>query len=444
MTDKTNEMNKSMKILCKAVCAAAFLTLPIRQADARETIAADTVSMGELVGKKPTQLPLKQCHVTDISEDGRYAVVSNSGKRGIYDLIKGENVTEINMDEMGYSRHVVEEDSIHIYYFWAERGLQSGIIGVIGSNNHTMAIWVDNPDLIATLSECTTIDEKISRKCRKILKEVMELLTGSYGQVAVLDAQTGHLKAWVALKKDTTGIADAKLLKKSCSAHLFAPVVAAARLAKAGIGLEDSVDISGEVCADGDTFVIRNSNPHEYASGITNYRSALAGKSTVAMFKAITSGNRTQGEEIWGEIISGKKEANAMELAAVMNCIYHQEELRLPTLKGDSIETVDMSDITPLMKEYMRAVLSGTNSGDGSQAGIAPKCINIAGLYGRSSHADGKDGNTELSYAGCFPAENSRYAIGVFMDIPTEEGVLEANLAEQVNKLIEWLNQRSQ
>lgn len=258
-------MNKSMKILCKAVCAAAFLTLPIRQADARETIAADTVSMDELVGKKPTQVPLKQCHVTDISEDGRYAVVSNSGKRGIYDLIKGENVTEIDMDEMGYSRHVVEEGSIHIYYFWAERVLQSGIIGVIGSNNHTMAIWVDNPDLVATLSECATIDEEISRKCRKILKEAMNSLAGSYGQVAVLDAQTGHLKAWVALKKDTTGIADAKLLKKSCSAHLFAPIVAAARLAKAGIGLEDSVDISGEVCADGDTFVIRNSNPHEYA-----------------------------------------------------------------------------------------------------------------------------------------------------------------------------------
>lgn len=437
-------MNKSIKILCKAVCAAAFLTLSIRQADARETIAADTVSMDELVGKRPTQVPLKQCHVTDISEDGRYAVVSNSGKRGIYDLIKGENVTEINMDEMGYSRHVVEEDSIHIYYFWAERGLQSGIIGVIGSNNHTMAIWVDNPDLIATLSECATIDEETSRKCRKILKGAMNSLARSYGQVAVLDAKTGHLKAWVALKKDTTGITDAKLLKKSCSARLFAPVVAAARLAKAGIGLEDSVDISGEVCADGDTFVIRNSDPHEYASGITNYRSALAGKSTVAMFKAITSRNRTQGEEIWGEIISGKKEANAMELAAVMNCICHQKELRLPSLKGDSIEIVDMSDITPLMKEYMRTVFSETNSGDGSQAGIAPKGINIAGLCGRSSHADGKVGNTELSYAGCFPAENSRYAIGVFMDIPTEEGVLEANLAEQVNKLIEWLNQRSQ
>lgn len=437
-------MNKSMKFLCKAVCAAAFLALSSRQADARETITADTVSMDELVGKKPTQVPLEQCHVTDISEDGRYAVVSNSGKRGIYDLIKGENVTEIDMDEMGYSRHVVEEDSIHIYYFWAERGLQSGIIGVIGSNNHTMAIWMDNPDLVATLSECATIDEETSRKCRKILKGAMNSLARSYGQVAVLDAKTGHLKAWVALEKDTTGITDAKLLKKSCSARLFAPVVAAARLAKAGIGLEDSVDISGEVCADGDTFVIRNSNPHEYASGITNYRSALAGKSTVAMFKAITSGNRVKGERIWEEIISGKKEANAMELAAVMNCICHQKELRLPSLKGDSIEIVDMSDITPLMKEYMRTVFSETNSGDGSQAGIAPKGINIAGLCGRSSHADGKVGNTELSYAGCFPADNPRYAIGVFMDIPTEEGVPEAYLAEQVNKLIEWLNQRSQ
>ena len=133
-----------------------------------------------------------------------------------------------------------------------------------------------------------------------------------------------------------------------------------------------------------------------------------------------------------------------MELAAVMNCIYHQEELRLPSLKGDSIEIVDMSDITPLMKEYMQTVLSGTNSGDGSQAGIIPKGINIAGLCGRSSHADGKVGNTELSYAGCFPAENPRYAIGLFIDFPTEEDVPEANLAEQVNKLIEWLNQRSQ
>lgn len=64
--------------------------------------------------------------------------------------------------------------------------MQSGIIGVIGSNNQTLGIWMDNPDLIASLSECTTINEEISRKCNDVLKEAMLSLTGRYGQVAVL------------------------------------------------------------------------------------------------------------------------------------------------------------------------------------------------------------------------------------------------------------------
>lgn len=430
--------------ICKTLCAVVFLAFSLSQMKAQEAIVADTINVDEFVTEKPSQIPLEQCRVMDICEERRYAIISHHGKQGIYDIIRRENVTEIDMEAVGYSRHVVAEDSIHIYYFWAERGLQTGIIGVIGSNNHTMGIWMDNPDLVATLSECTTIDEEISRKCRKILKEAMGSLAGSYGQVAVLDAQTGRLKAWVALEKDTAGITDAKLLRRFCSARLFAPVVAAARLAKAGIGLEDSVDTDGEVCADGGTFVIRNSKPQEYGSEITSYRNALARKLTVAMFKAITSGNRTQGQEIWEEIISGKKEANAMELAAVINTIYHlgKKELCFPSLKGDSVEIIGKPEYEPYVKECMRTTILEINSDGGCQAGIAPKGIDAAGLYGKSSRTDGKGGNTELSYAGCFPAENPRYAIGLFIDIPTEEGVPEANLAEQVNKLIEWLNSR--
>lgn len=430
--------------ICKTLCAVVFLAFSLSQMKAQEAIVADTINVDEFVTEKPSQIPLEQCRVMDICEEGRYAIISHHGKQGIYDIIRRENVTEIDMEAVGYSRHVVAEDSIHIYYFWAERGLQTGIIGVIGSNNHTMGIWMDNPDLVATLSECTTIDEEISRKCRKILKEAMGSLAGSYGQVAVLDAQTGRLKAWVALEKDTAGITDAKLLRRFCSARLFAPVVAAARLAKAGIGLEDSVDTDGEVCADGGTFVIRNSKPQEYGSEITSYRNALARKLTVAMFKAITSGNRTQGQEIWEEIISGKKEANAMELAAVINTIYHlgKKELCFPSLKGDSVEIIGKPEYEPYVKECMRTTILEINSDGGCQAGIAPKGIDAARLYGKSSRTDGKGGNTELSYAGCFPAENPRYAIGLFIDIPTEEGVPEANLAEQVNKLIEWLNSR--
>ena len=162
------------------------------------------------------------------------------------------------------------------------------------------------------------------------------------------------------------------------------------------------------------------------------------------MFKAITSGNRTQGQEIWEEIISGKKEANAMELAAVINTIYHlgKKDLCFPTLKGDSVEIIGKPEYEPYVKECMRTTILEINSDGGCQAGMAPKWIDAAGLYGKSSRTDEKDGNTELSYAGCFPAENPRYAIGLFIDIQTKKGVPETNLAEQVNKLIEWLNSR--
>lgn len=302
---------------------------------------------------------------------------------------------------------------------------------------------MDNPDLVASLSECATIDEDILCKCHEVLNGAMQALSGSYGQVAVLDAQTGQLKAWVALEKGVVSVVEAKLLKESCSACLFAPAVAAVRLAKAGIELDDSVDTSGEVCIDGDTFVIRNGNQQEHGVGKTSYRNALARKSTVAMFKAITSGNRAKGERKWREITSGKKEADAMELAAVMNSIYHLEELRFPTLKGDSVKTFDMSDVNPLMKKYMRAIFLEINSGNGSQASIVPKGIEVAGLYGKISYTDGKARNVELSYAGCFPTENPRYAVGLFIDIPTVEDLPEEVLYETVNKLIEWLDSRS-
>lgn len=105
-------MNKRIEFLYSALCMLAFLAIFTQQADAQEVIVADTVEV-----EKPLQIPLEQCRVMDICEGGCYAIVAYHGKRGIYDLFNEENVTEIDMDEVGFSRHVVAEDSIHIYYF---------------------------------------------------------------------------------------------------------------------------------------------------------------------------------------------------------------------------------------------------------------------------------------------------------------------------------------
>lgn len=232
-------------------------------------------------------------------------------------------------------------------------------------------------------------------------------------------------------------MADGKLLKNLCNACLFAPIVAASRLAKAGVSLSDSVDTSGELCTDGDTFVIRDGNQQGHGSGRTSYCEALAKKSAVAMFKVIISGSSTKGERIWREITSGEKEANVMELAAVTNFIYHLEEQRIPILEGDSIKTVEMSELDSVMKAYVWIIIAEINSGNGCQAEIASKGINVAGPYGKNPQTDKM---VELSYAGCFPKDNPCYVIGLFINSPTEEDVLENVLSRTVNKLIEWLD----
>lgn len=99
------------------------------------------------------------------------------------------------------------------FYFYAEKGIEQGIIGVYGNNNQTLGIWHDSPEYVGNLDECTTIDTAISKKCKSLLQKGMKTLDGTYGQIAVIDAQNGRLKAWVALEKKDNGFSDAKLLR---------------------------------------------------------------------------------------------------------------------------------------------------------------------------------------------------------------------------------------
>lgn len=70
---------------------------------------------------------------------------------------KHENVTEIDFDVAGFSRHYVSEDGNDVFYFYVEKGIERGIIGVTGENNQMVGIWHDNPNYVETLDECTTI-----------------------------------------------------------------------------------------------------------------------------------------------------------------------------------------------------------------------------------------------------------------------------------------------
>lgn len=131
----------------------------------------------------------------------------------VEEITKHENVTNIEYDDLSFSRRHIADDNTEIFYFYAEKGIGQGIIGVYGNNNQTLGIWHDNPEYVGNLDECTTIGTAISKKCKSLLQKGMKTLDGTYGQIAVIDAQNGRLKAWVALEKKDNGFSDAKLLR---------------------------------------------------------------------------------------------------------------------------------------------------------------------------------------------------------------------------------------
>ena len=156
--------NKYIKYGLLTIALALFGQLSFAQ----EVVAADTIDTEEAFGKKHIpQVPLEQCEQIDTCSIAKFAIVSKDGKLGIYDLEKHENVTEINLDVAGFSRRYVSEDGIEVFYFYVEKGVGRGTIGVVGENNQTVGVWVDNPEYVAKLDECTTIDSVMT--CRQAL-----------------------------------------------------------------------------------------------------------------------------------------------------------------------------------------------------------------------------------------------------------------------------------
>ena len=412
---------------------------------AQDVAATDTIGAEEAVSKKHiTQVPLELCEQIDTCSITKFAIVTKDGKQGIYDLEKHENVTEIDFDVAGFSRRYVSEYGIEVFYFYVEKGIERGIIGVTGENNQTVSIWHDNPNYVATLDECTTIDSMMTQKCQDVLSKGLKMLNGTYGQIAVIDAQTGRLKSWVALEKDRDDYAEGKLLKQACSPRILSLVGITPMLADINGSLNDKIDLCGGIYNIGDSISIRDHNWRSGGYGVMTCRQALTHKSNVAMFKILLVNRGDNAFGIWKKMTSDEKQTNAMELAALFNGAYQKNTLTFPTLQGDSVTEETFDNITPLGRKYLQEVLIGLNKGKGIQASYAPKKVDIAGVYGNYQGKELENGEHELaemSFVGVFPRKKPRYALAVIINRPNEQTHGPKDLANGiVNNLVEWLS----
>ena len=75
----------------------------------------------------------------------RYVIVSMNGKYGIYDREKNDSVTAVDMDYIEYSHYFQPENGMCFCYFYYEKGLQCGKIGINMNNNTKMEAIADKP-----------------------------------------------------------------------------------------------------------------------------------------------------------------------------------------------------------------------------------------------------------------------------------------------------------
>ena len=364
-------------------------------------------SFGQGGKVKQLQIAIEDYDKVDTCKITRYATVRKDGKWGIYDLEHKENITEVDMDMIMFSRFHVSEDGVRICYFYAEKGYKCANIGVIMDSNQQVAVWKDNSKYIADLSRCTTIDSTLSSRCRLLLSECLTQINGDYGQLAIIDANSGHLKTWVATGKQGSGYEERPILLNSCSINALSPFLLTVMLGQTGRTLDSTVETSEG------TFTCRQ----------------LIEQGKEHLLLIDTSGDKKPFSEKMKELKNNITAGDALMLACCMTGIGNGGRFMHPTLEEDIVTCEeDKLFASDVMHEICSFYKTDTP--------------NLSGRYSVVKNAlryDGSGPADEMSFAGFTPSDNPKYAICVFVNKPSGGNSDTKQLSRIASRLVEWL-----
>ena len=386
-----------------------------------DELVADTINLSESKKWKMSipQYDLKEYEWVDICYNPKYAIVSKGGKKGIYDLILHKNVTEIEYRDLGFSKQTVAEDSAHISLFYATKGIKRGIISLYEPTNDVVSMWMDDPDEVYCLDECSTVDKFMTKAAKTLLEKSIKSQGLDKIQIVVLDAKTGHLNTWVTLEADMEKEDAGKLLVHSCTASLTKPFHTVMALEDAGLSLDSLF------CG------------VSYRCGIRNLNNEI-------MHQAIMNGyRRSAADRLWREITdTGNPATSPFIMAVGYNSLVHNGTMIIPTMKADSVN-VEKDVLTPTNVANLREVLRVNRT---ELPHLSWLCDETEWLgYSTSEYIYDENDNEkkppvgkQVQFAGTFPAENPRYTICVVADkhsLDVEPSILQ----NVVNPLVKFL-----
>lgn len=384
--------------------------------------ANDTIYLNDEANDWQKNLPqydLKEYEWVDIFNNPKYAIVTKGGKKGIYDLILHKNITEIEYRDLGFSKQTEAEDTAYISMFYATKGIKRGMVSIYEPTNNVVSIWMDDPDELYSLDECTTIDKKITKKTTKLLEKLMQQKQMEDALMVVLDAKSGCLKAWVRLDRDTEKDEAGKLLVHSCSGSLTKPFHAVMALENDSLSLDS-------VC------------------GTMTYRSAIKTVNDDVMRQAIMNGyRRSVAERKWRELTDTENPSTSPFIIAVgYNSLAHQGTMIIPTMNADSVN-VEENVFTETNLMNLKDVLRVDRAEPPHLAWLTADTDWYGYATTESFYAEGgkeklQPVGKQIQFAGVFPVENPQYCICIVANKNSLDSS-PSDLVDVVNPLAKWL-----
>lgn len=388
-------------------------------------LASDTIYLDDETSEWQKSLPqydLKEYEWVDICNNPKYAIVTKDGKKGIYDMILHKNITEIEYRDLGFSKQTVAEDSAYISLFYATKGIKRGIVSLYEPTNNVVSIWMDDPDELYSLDECTTIDKKITKKATKLLENLMKSQQMENVQIVILDARSGRLKTWVRLDRDMYKDEAGKLLVHSCTGSLTKPFHTVMALENDSVSLDFTMD------------------------GVS-YRQAVKACDNHMMQQAIQNGyRRSVADRKWRELTeTGNPSTSPFIMAVGYNSLANGGTMIIPTMKADSVNVEEdvfsansfVSLIELLKVDRVASPQLAWLSTDSEWLGYAT----TEDIFAEDDKEHNKVIGKQIAFAGCFPVEEPRYTICIVGDILSVDAA-PALFQDVVNPLFKWLLKR--
>lgn len=387
-------------------------------------IVADTIRLGAIDEWQQNlpQYDFKEYEWVEICYNPKYAIVTKDGKNGIYDMELHRNITEIVFRDLGFSKQTMAEDSAYISLFYGTMGIKRGIISVYEPDNNVVSIWMDDPDEVYSLDECTTIDKKMTKRAKKLLEGFVQKEHLDNAQIVILDAETGRLKTWIRLDSDLEREEAGKLIVHSCTGSLTKPFHTIMALENEGLSL-DSI-----------------------YNGIS-YRQGIKKFNNVVMHQTIMNGyRRSVAERKWRELTDSRNPSTSPFIMAVgYNSLALNGTMIIPTMKEDSVN-VEKDVFSPTNLTNLIEVLRVDKSESPQLAWLSDGIewlgyATTESIYSNEDKVMKNPIGKQIQFAGVFPAENPKYTICVVADKQSLD-IEPAAFQDVVNSLAQWLLKR--